>query len=288
MVCLNLQLKMWLSLQASGEIKGGNIMNIKELVADKHHVLTEEELLQIKDRTNNLFEVISMLEEKDPSKEQMQRECIQEIVELNIRLVPRVLKKYQPFGEDEMQIGCVGLIKAANSYNVERGVPFVNFACFCIERELHMAHKEMKNTFEYMLGSNLSSLDAEDILGNGDLVNRHELIPDEAAEAEFRQIIESENLDHLFDVVINPAIEDVAGNTKGQKAAVDFEKWRALELRYILDIANIESQKARFTLARLAKELGVSTQNVRMRHKRVLGAIRVRCEELGYLKKEEN
>ena len=68
---------MWLSLQASGEIKGGNIMNIKELVADKHHVLTEEELLQIKDRTNNLFEVISMLEEKDPSKEQMQRECIQ-------------------------------------------------------------------------------------------------------------------------------------------------------------------------------------------------------------------
>lgn len=262
-------------------------MNIKELVADKHHVLTEEELLQIKDRTNNLFEVVSMIEENDPNKEQMQKNCMQEIVELNIRLVPRVLKKYQPFGEDEMQIGCVGLIKAVSAYKVERGVPFVNFACFCIERELHMAHKEMVNTFEYMLGGNLSSIDDLDILGNGDSVNRHELIPDEAAEAEFRQVIESENLDSLFDEVIDPAIEEVAGKTKGQKASVDFEKWRALELRYILDIANIESQKARFTLSRLANELGVSIQNVRMRHKRVLEAIRVRCEALGYLKREE-
>lgn len=265
-------------------------MKLLELVGNKNHVLTGEELAAIKQRTADLFTIISMVaEEGNNDSESLKsiKVCKQEIVELNIRLVTRVLKKYQPFGEDEMQIGCMGLIKSVSAFKIERGVPFVNFACFCIERELHAAHKVIANSFEYVMGGNLSSIDDVDLLGNGDSVNKHELIPDEAAEAQFRDIIESENIDNLFDTVIDPAIEEVAGKTKGQNSKIDFEKWRALELRYILDIAKIDSQKARFTLTRLADELGVSTQNVRMRHQRVLDSIRVRCEKLGYLKKED-
>lgn len=239
--------------------------------------LRKEEIQYLRDRTAQLFEVISMCE----GNEGQAQACRNEIIELNIKLVPHVLKKYKPFGDDEFQLGCLGLIIATRTFNPEREVPFVNYACFCIERELHKAHRMRSNTFEYQAGNNLSSLDEVLNLGNGDEVNKHETIADSLSEEVFEKILEDFDLGNLFDNIILPSIEEVAGRTKGQASTVDFDTWRTLELRYLLEMAEVDSQKARVTLSAIAQELGVSTQNIRMRHQRVIEVIKAKCIEAG-------
>lgn len=239
--------------------------------------LKREEINSLQARTNQLFTVISMCED-DEANIQV---CRNEIIETNIRLVPHVLRKYRPYGDDEFQLGCLGLIIATRSYDVSRGVPFVNYACFCIERELHKAHRKTRETFEYQAGGSLSSLDDTISFGDGEEASKYESIADDFSEEAFEKVLEDFDMTDLFDRVILPAIEAIAGKTKGQATTVDFETWRKLELSYILEMAEVESQKARITFSAIAKELGVSVQNIRMRHQRVLDNIRKECERNG-------
>jgi RNA polymerase sigma factor (sigma-70 family) len=231
----------------------------------------------LKSRTSELFEVMGMCE---GNKEQEQI-CRNEIVELNIKLVPHVLKKYKPFGDDEFQMGCLGLIIATNTYDASRGVPFPNYACFCIERELHKAHRKNSNSFEYQMGGSLESLDSILAYQNGDEATKHDQISDTHSQEAFDQVLDDHHLTDLFAQVILPAINTISTKTKGQSTNVDFEEWRKLELRYILEMAEVNSQKARVTLSAIAKELGVSVQNIRMRHIRVIEAIKEQCLDMG-------
>lgn len=234
--------------------------------------LTKKDMEMIKARTQQLFMVMAMCEDEDS-----RNVCRNEIVELNIRLVTHVLKKYKPFGEDEFQMGCVGLINATMTFKAERGVPFSSYACFCIERELHKAHRAYTNSFEGQAGYTLSSLDDVINLGNGDEINRHETIADNLSEEVFEKILEDFDLENLFDNIVLPAIAQVAKGSKGQNTVVNFDIWRTLELRYLLEMAEVDSQKARVTLSAIAKELGVSVQNIRMRHNRVIETIKSMC-----------
>lgn len=225
-------------------------------------------------RTNDLFEIIGM----GVSDYEV---CRQEIIELNIKLVTHVLKKYMPFTEDDFQTGCVGLIIATNTFNPARKVPFASYACFCIERELHKAHKAQVNSFEYRMYGSISSLDELINLDNGDGMDMHETIADGLSEEVFEKILTDFDLENLFDEIILPVIDSVAGNTRGQASTVDFDTWRKLELRYLLEMAEIDSQKSRVTLQAMAKELGVSIQNMRMRHQRVIENIKIECIKHG-------
>lgn len=238
-------------------------------------VIQDTEMDKLKKRTAQLFELIAF----DPANTQIYRN---EIIELNIRLVSHVLKKYRPYGDDEFQLGCIGLIIATNTYDPSRGVPYPNYACFCIARELHKAHRDRQHMFEGIVGNALISLDECAISEDGDSYSKHENIPDVITEAEFEKLISDFSLDTLFDRIIMPSIEGIASNTKGQEATVDFEKWKALELQYLLEMAEIDSQKARLSLSAMSKALNVSTQNIRMRHKRVIHKIRQRCIAIGY------
>jgi RNA polymerase sigma factor (sigma-70 family) len=249
----------------------------QEVTTMEEEELKKEDVLGLQYRTTQLFQVIEMCKDNE---EQVQI-CRNEIIELNIRLVPHVLKKYRPFGDDEFQLGCLGLIIATRTFNPERGVPFVNYACFCIERELHKAHRRKKETFEFMLGNSLTFLDEALSFQNGDEADKYDIIPDEDAEAAFDEILEQYDLTNFFEKVILPSIEQIANKTKGQKTTINFEKWRDLELRYILEMAEVDSQKARITFSSIAKELGVSIQNIRMRHQRVIKSIKAKCIELG-------
>ena len=63
------------------------------------------------------------------------------LIERNLRLVAHVVKKY--YGEnrenqDLISIGIVGLIKAVNTYNPDKGNRLVTYAAKCIENELLM------------------------------------------------------------------------------------------------------------------------------------------------------
>ena len=239
--------------------------------------LTVEDMNEVVVRNKQLFEILEMTREDRVSYSA----CLNEIIENNMRLVSHVLKKYRPFGEDEFQTGCVGLIKAAQTFDPNRGVPFASYACFCIERELHMVHRKVRETFEYQCGSNLSSLDELMSIDFGDEISKHETIADSLSEDMFNQIMLDFDLNSIFTEIILPAIDEIAGKTRGQDTAVDFEVWRRLELRYLLELAEVDSQKSRVTLSAIAKELGVSIQNIRMRHLRVVEIIRLRCVELG-------
>jgi len=70
------------------------------------------------------------------------------LVERNLRLVAHIIKKYQNSGEeteDLISIGCIGLIKAIDSFDVKRG-RLATYACKCIENELLMMLRGKKKT----------------------------------------------------------------------------------------------------------------------------------------------
>lgn len=63
------------------------------------------------------------------------------LIRHNLRLVAHVAKKYYaaPDAQDDLiSIGTIGLIKAVNTFNPERGVRFASYASQCIENELRM------------------------------------------------------------------------------------------------------------------------------------------------------
>ena len=241
----------------------------------KEVVIENVEMAKLKQRTTQLFELIAF----DPKNTQIYRN---EIIELNIRLVPHVLKKYKPFGDDEFQMGCIGLIIATDTFDPTRGVPYSSYACFCIARELHKAYNHRQHQFEGAIGKNLFSLDELAVSMDGDVFNKHENITDEVSEAEFDKLLQDFSLDTLFDTIIMPSIEGISKTTKGQESRVDFDQWKVLEMQYLLEMAEIDSQKARLSLSAMSHKLGVSTQNIRMRHKRVISQIRNRCIAVGY------
>lgn len=63
------------------------------------------------------------------------------LIERNLRLVAHIVKKYMNSGKetDEMiSVGIVGLIKAVNTYNFEKGSRLATYAARCIDNELLM------------------------------------------------------------------------------------------------------------------------------------------------------
>jgi len=276
---LELELGLELELEVTAEEGDIDEDTVKVEIDEAAELVTEvivenTEMGELKNRTSQLFELIAF----DPNNTQIYRN---EIIELNIRLVPHVLKKYKPFGDDEFQMGCIGLIVATNSFDPARGVPYASYACFCIARELHKAHNHHQHQFEGAMGEGLTSLDEYSVV-DGEMFNRHENIADEVSEADFEKLLQDFSLDGLFDKIIMPSIEGISKATKGQDSTVDFDHWKALEMQYLIELAEIDSQKSRLSLTSMAKKLGVSTQNIRMRHKRVIQQIRQRCVKAGY------
>lgn len=221
-----------------------------------------------KKRTMELFDKMYQL--KDPNDVIQIRN---QIVQLNLPLVTTVLKKYKPYNEDQFQIGCLGLIKAADTYEIIREVPFANYACFVIERELHIDYNKRMESFEEQNKDKCVYLDASAEFDNGDEVTNESLIADTEAERYMEQFIEDNALQHLCDDVIKPSIKDISDRGRKMKAKIDFDVWEQLEFRYIMSIIFEESQKKRFNLTQMAKECNISLPNMRNRHVRVMDNI---------------
>lgn len=69
------------------------------------------------------------------------------LVEHNLRLVAHVIKKYYSSTtsqEDLISIGTIGLIKAIESYNGEKGTRLATYAARCIENEILMYFRSQK------------------------------------------------------------------------------------------------------------------------------------------------
>nr|WP_275581933.1 sigma-70 family RNA polymerase sigma factor [Brevibacillus fulvus] len=60
------------------------------------------------------------------------------LIEHNLRLVAHIVKKFENTGEDSedlISIGTIGLIKAIESYQVDKGTKLATYAARCIENE---------------------------------------------------------------------------------------------------------------------------------------------------------
>ena len=63
------------------------------------------------------------------------------LIERNLRLVVYIAKKFENSGvniEDLISIGTIGLMKAINSYNLEKNIKLATYASRCIENEIIM------------------------------------------------------------------------------------------------------------------------------------------------------
>lgn len=71
------------------------------------------------------------------------------LVEHNLRLVAHIVKKYHNFDRDKddlISVGTIGLIKAINTYKLEKGHRLVTYASRCIENELLMMLRQERKT----------------------------------------------------------------------------------------------------------------------------------------------
>ena len=61
------------------------------------------------------------------------------LIERNLRLVAHIVRKYQNLGEemeDLISIGTIGLIKAVNTFNAEKGSRLATYAVKCVENAI--------------------------------------------------------------------------------------------------------------------------------------------------------
>lgn len=76
------------------------------------------------------------------------RQAKEMLIERNLRLVAHIAKKYQSVDEDMedlISIGCIGLIKAIDTFDAGKG-RLATYACRCIDNELLMFLRSKKKT----------------------------------------------------------------------------------------------------------------------------------------------
>lgn len=119
------------------------------------------------------------------------------LVEYNLRLVAHIVKKYQTVGrdmEDMISIGTIGLIKAINTFDDQKGSRLVTYASRCIENELLMRlRQERKETREVSLYEPIGT-DKE-----GNEISLMDIISNED-ESILSNIIMSDNISQISDI----------------------------------------------------------------------------------------
>ena len=88
---------------------------------------------------------IQLLKEGNEAEARKAKEIL---IERNLRLVAYVVKKYQNVEEDmedRISIGCIGLIKAVDTFDAGKG-RLATYACRCIDNELLMLLRSKKKT----------------------------------------------------------------------------------------------------------------------------------------------
>ena len=90
-------------------------------------------------------EYIRLLREGNEKEAKMAKDVL---IERNLRLVAHIAKKYQNVDEDMddlISIGCIGLIKAVDTFDAGKG-RLATYACRCIDNELLMFIRSKKKT----------------------------------------------------------------------------------------------------------------------------------------------
>ena len=89
------------------------------------------------------------------------RSAREELISGNLRLVLSVVQKFAGRGEsmdDLFQVGCIGLIKAIDSFNPEKGARFATYSAKCIQNEILMYFRsQKKNAYEVSINETIDT-----------------------------------------------------------------------------------------------------------------------------------
>ena len=104
------------------------------------------------------------------------------LIERNLRLVAHVIKKYQYTDyemEDLLSVGTIGLIKAVNTFKMDRGSRLATYAAKCVENEILMLFRAGKKH-----SKDVSLYDPIGVDKDGETVNLIDVIEAENTEQE--------------------------------------------------------------------------------------------------------
>lgn len=99
------------------------------------------------------------------------------LIEHNLRLVAHIVKKYYnnyAEQEDLISIGTIGLIKAVNSFKLDKNIKFSTYASKCIENEILMYFRSQRKN-----NNNIYINDSIDMDKNGNALTLLDIIPDD-------------------------------------------------------------------------------------------------------------
>lgn len=172
------------------------------------------------------------------------------LIERNMRLVAHLVKKYNYADrdiEDLISIGTIGLIKAVNTFDLEKGNRLAAYAAKCIDNELlMMLRSEKKKSKEFSLYEPLG-MDSE-----GNSISLLDVLESEGMDV-FDKINLNANIKRLYEAV------DKALNAREKEIIV---------LRYGL------SNGIEVTQREIAKKLGISRSYVSRIEKKALLKLR--------------
>ena len=181
-------------------------------------------------------------------------EARKKLVEKNLRLVVYIAKKFENsmFNiEDLISIGTIGLMKAINSFNIEKNIKLATYASRCIENEILMyLRKTQKLKTEISIDEPINT-DAE-----GNDLALSDILGSESDNI-FKQVEDSDNKK-----VIDLAIKNLDSREKV-----------IMELRYGFDGKNELTQKE------VADKLGISQSYISRIEKKVIERLKKQFNE---------
>ncbi|MBO4554720.1 MAG: RNA polymerase sporulation sigma factor SigK [Clostridia bacterium] len=174
------------------------------------------------------------------------------LVEHNLRLVAHIAKKYANYGDNDelISVGSLGLIKAIDSFDMQKGAGLATYASRCIENEILMT---MRATKKYR--SNVSLNDPIGVDKDGNELTIVDMLADEGSV-----------IDDVESNIILKKLTEIA------KETLDKREYEIICQRYGIDGFDALTQRE------VAKAFGISRSYVSRIEKRALEKIRTRVE----------
>ena len=177
------------------------------------------------------------------------------LIERNMRLVAHVAKKYQNTDyemEDLLSVGTIGLIKAVNTFHMDRGSRLATYAAKCIENEILMLLRASRK-----FSREVSLFEPIGVDKDGESVS-------------LVDVIEMENREVLEDLILS---QDIRELYEICEACLKDQEKTVIGMRYGLYGKQPKTQRE------IAELLGISRSYVSRIEKRALGKLRQRLEE---------
>lgn len=177
------------------------------------------------------------------------------LIEHNMRLVAHIVKKYSSTYEadDLISVGCIGLIKGINSFQMEKGANLSTYVARCIENEILMLMRANKKH------QSVDSLDESvGLEKDGSNIALLETIPDDVP-------------DRVFNTVGNTILMEQINEI--MKSSLNEREYYIILNRYGLN------GKPAYTQREVAKKLNISRSYISRIEKKALEILKEKIKE---------